>query len=143
LDKTVKFWNFNKSNSKKEDNGQSNELIHSINFNFSIHSIFCDPQNVFYTMGAFKNSSIEANNKQKPTIVQENNSVKIENIETNGNQSKNQPKKKNQTTHTTPSQMVTRHSSASNQQTINTNSNLSNTTSSTILFNNDDDLYEV
>ena len=138
LDKTVKFWNFNKTITTKKNDNQSNELIHSISFNFSIHSIVTDSQNVFYTMGAAKTGLNEVNNQQTGTTI-DSTSIKIENIEVKENLNKTQTKKRNQTTHYAPSQMVTRHSSSSHQQIINTNSN---NRSSSLLFNNDDDLYE-
>ena len=69
-------------------------------------------------MGAAKTGLNEVNNQQTGTTI-DSTSIKIENIEVKENLIKTQTKKRNQTTHYAPSQMVTRHSSSSHQQSFN------------------------
>jgi WD40 repeat protein len=74
LDRTVKFWDVHSKNIQVESNSNklsdniksnkslnssftSNELIKSINVDFSVYSINCDIQNVFYFSGAAKKSN--------------------------------------------------------------------------------------
>ena len=136
LDKTIKFWNFNSTKETAESEAQSKELIHSTNLNFIVQSIYCDLQNVFYSMGVAKNE-----------LLIKNESVSVESNDLNLNKDIKKQILSNTSTSQqaqTCSHMNTRRSSAlaNHQQTIiNSNSNLSNTSSS-ILLNNDDDLYE-
>ena len=94
MDKTVKIWDFNNSYSPKDNDKlveKSNELIHSINYNFNIHSIYCDFQNVFYTMGANPNPLIPV---KKENLIIDNKKIANKNIEQNENNLNKTPTKK-------------------------------------------------
>ena len=92
LDRTVKLWDVHSKNIQVELNSNklndstklnksfnssftSNELIKSINVDFSVYSIDCDVQNVFYFSGACKKSNkiiTKTNNSNTSEIINSN-----------------------------------------------------------------------
>jgi hypothetical protein len=186
MDKTVKFWDFHQkniqigpkvfsfdstlqnTNKNQSSPNTSSELIRSMNVDFSIYSIYCDVQNVFYVNGAKKtnitsttsNMPAEATNSNscsttnqvliESTISKDKKTIKTEkSIPTDSNTQK--PKRISKTK-TFPDEKQTSNTQlVENKSTINTRSrrNLSESHSSASapsavnLFNNNDDLYEV
>lgn len=176
-DKTLKFWNFNakddsipviniKSEPIEMSNGESkhetlspsssNELLNSINVNFTISTLYCDLQNVFYALGMKKktNETIQDNDNEAVNIGKNDDcSTKIKKkIISNdaplsfSNNNQNFTNNPINSSSSQISQISTRRRTLANDQqntsNTSTTANMDNQ-SITNLFNNHEDLYEI
>ena len=164
LDKSVKFWDVHRKNIKigpESTLGQetkylnhSNELIRSMHLDFSVYSVYCDVQNVFYLNGARKpvHSSAAKADEDKSNQTNLTKSVKTDshNQKLKNQQAPSQilmnqplaPSASNLTMNTRRRAAQAAMASINNNNSFDSAAAANNSTTGSYFFSNDDDLYE-